>query len=450
MTISNSSLPSDPKAPKGLCGLDPGDLLARGIETGPSARVSREARWVAPEPEELAKLLPQYQIESLLGSGGIRLTVSGTLQRDGSVTANGVGNSPWGVGNGAGGSLWVSAASLSGSGAFHADGGGGNDGGGGGRIAVYCWNTMGVPLANITANSGQGGNAQNGTLNFSSTPYFEWMNLPTSWHGAVSISGAGSWLAVSPANTMAYMTVSRLGNTVFAQNVVASTGAISWDTSTVPNGVYCLTVIFRDVKGQAVGTLSQNELVNNAVAWHGGIIATSGTWAAGAVHVIESNVTIPNGVTLTVQPGAIVKFSNGTGITVQTGGILNALATSGSAIVLTSLADDSVGGDTNMDGKNSLPVPGNWRGIPGLCHGVGRRPGKACGGGIGGRLQEPHRHFARRRGRRVPSPGSALSSLSHNQMARAKGAKHAKKKTESWFNLAWRSSRPWRESLFSV
>ena len=32
-------------------------------------------------------------------------------------------------------------------------------------------------------------------------------------------------------------------------------------------------------------------------------------------------------------------------------------------------------------------------------------------------------------------------------MARAKGAKHAKKKTELWFDLPWRSSR---ESFFSV
>ena len=43
-----------------------------------------------------------------------------------------------------------------------------------------------------------------------------------------------------------------------------------------------------------------------------------------------------------------------------------------------------------------------------------------------------------------------LARRSRNQMARAKGAKHAKKKTELWFDLPWRPSRPWRESFFSV
>ena len=45
-----------------------GELLARALRTpGPSVG---DGRWTPPEPEELARLLPQYQIESLLGHGG--------------------------------------------------------------------------------------------------------------------------------------------------------------------------------------------------------------------------------------------------------------------------------------------------------------------------------------------------------------------------------------------
>ena len=75
-----------------------------------------------------------------MGGGIIRLAVSGTLQLDGVIAADGV--SPgYPAGAGAGGSIHVSAGNLAGSGSFSAQGGStvnvGGGGGGGGRIAVY-------------------------------------------------------------------------------------------------------------------------------------------------------------------------------------------------------------------------------------------------------------------------------------------------------------------------
>ncbi len=79
------------------------------------------------------------------GGGAIRLIVSGTLQVDGQVTAHGLDGSGLASGGGAGGSIWLTGGTVTGTGLICADGGagtgtsgfGGGGGGGGGRIALY-------------------------------------------------------------------------------------------------------------------------------------------------------------------------------------------------------------------------------------------------------------------------------------------------------------------------
>jgi len=71
----NAPSPPHKSAPLDLAGLDPGELLARALNSvKPSAGASA---WEPPEPEVLGRLLPGYHIESLLGRGGMGAVYKG-------------------------------------------------------------------------------------------------------------------------------------------------------------------------------------------------------------------------------------------------------------------------------------------------------------------------------------------------------------------------------------
>jgi hypothetical protein len=84
-----------------------------------------------------------YGQDSIGGSGGgaFALIVSGLLQVDGTISANGGNGSVLGGGGGSGGSIKLTAGTLSGSGSIRANGGAGagaiGGGGAGGCIAIY-------------------------------------------------------------------------------------------------------------------------------------------------------------------------------------------------------------------------------------------------------------------------------------------------------------------------
>ncbi len=87
-----------------------------------------------------------------------------------------------------------------------------------------------------------------------------------------------------------------------------------------------------------------------------GPIDMNTTWSG--VEEVTGDVTVMEGVTLTIEPGTIVKFSSSlTDLHVE--GILNAAGTASQNIIFTSIRDD-VGGDTNGDGNATLPFNGAW------------------------------------------------------------------------------------------
>jgi hypothetical protein len=95
------------------------------------------------------------------GGGVLLLTVRGTLQLDGRISANGrTALSNLNSGGGSGGSVWLHVGKISGTGTLSADGGAANNlggGGGGGRMAVW-YNTNSF-AGTISARGGLGANA---------------------------------------------------------------------------------------------------------------------------------------------------------------------------------------------------------------------------------------------------------------------------------------------------
>ncbi|MCB1745382.1 MAG: hypothetical protein KDK91_33760, partial [Gammaproteobacteria bacterium] len=94
-----------------------------------------------------------------------------------------------------------------------------------------------------------------------------------------------------------------------------------------------------------------------ATVQHSGSIGANTVWSASDVHEVVGDVTVAAGVTLTIEPGTVVKFQGGRRLFVD--GVIDANGSAVEPIVFTSYRDDSVGGDTNGDGP-SAGVPGDW------------------------------------------------------------------------------------------
>ncbi len=239
-----------------------------------------------------------------------------------------------------------------------------------GTVAAWGDNTYGqtnVPagLTNVTAISGGGSHCMalvNGPRSSEPKVVTSWQGVGYYLHGTKPIG----WFTdgFDPGTFTAQILAARAGNAYLVGSSTNVIGSLNWDTTAVPDGIYQLEALFSTNSPQIARQIFHTVLVNNSVIWHSGVVTTNETWAAGTVHVVEGNLEVASGVTVTIQAGAVVKFAPGAGITVDDAATLDASAATGNApIIFSSLADDSAGGDTNLDGNNSRPEAGDWTGI---------------------------------------------------------------------------------------
>lgn len=98
-----------------------------------------------------------------------------------------------------------------------------------------------------------------------------------------------------------------------------------------------------------------------ATTFVSGTINTNQTWTtSGMPYVLQGNVFVASGVTLTINPGTIIKGDANSWLVVN--GRLLAQGTSSQQIIFTSYKDDYYLGDTNGDGF-SVGVAADWGGI---------------------------------------------------------------------------------------
>ena len=76
-----------------------------------------------------------------------------------------------------------------------------------------------------------------------------------------------------------------------------------------------------------------------------GLIESDENWTSNCIYVLNNKVVVPAGITLTIEPGTIIKGTSGTGslasaLVVARGGTVLAAGTADQPIVMTSIADN--------------------------------------------------------------------------------------------------------------
>lgn len=117
------------------------------------------------------------------------------------------------------------------------------------------------------------------------------------------------------------------------------------------------------VLSNAAPTLTNIQLEQNNV---NGYALSSGAWTisrwsnVGNPYVVQNDISLNDMATLTIDPGVVIKFWRSR---LYVSGVLLAQGSAEQPLIFTSLADDTVGGDTDNNGDAALPSPSDWNGL---------------------------------------------------------------------------------------
>jgi hypothetical protein len=142
---------------------------------------------------------------------------------------------------------------------------------------------------------------------------------------------------------------------------VAAPATTFTDTGLTPDTTYSYALfahdaVPNDAPAATINTTTAATACTPTVQHISGTLTTNTTWTptCTTAYLIDTNLDVPAGVTLTIAAGTVVKIAAGAGggLFVGSGGVVDLDGSAASPVVVTSAADDSVGGDSNGDGPS--------------------------------------------------------------------------------------------------
>ena len=147
-----------------------------------------------------------------------------------------------------------------------------------------------------------------------------------------------------------------------AGTLVATTAAADTsyaDAGLTPATQYSYSLFAHDAAGYSAAATITVTTGPAPIADVSGALTENTTWSpqGASAYVLDGDVDVPAGITLTLEPGTVVKSASGDQITVE--GSMDAAGTAASPVVFTSVNDNSAGGATG----SGSPAAGDWGGI---------------------------------------------------------------------------------------
>ncbi len=141
------------------------------------------------------------------------------------------------------------------------------------------------------------------------------------------------------------------------------TAPVITDNNFVNNGQYAAYLDNPSLTSYSGNSGSKNGINGFAL---NGIVKSDQVWTMGAEmfpFILADSVTIEGNSKLTLSAGTVIKAESDNINKINVYGTLDVNGTDTQPVVFTSLKDDSFAGDTNGDGDNSEPSPGDWGGL---------------------------------------------------------------------------------------